>query len=72
MFIKKILQQHRRDFTAILKCEHCKETQKLNSGYDDSYYHQEVLPKIKCKSCDKVSGEDYTPQETKYPDSATI
>ena len=72
MFIKKMLSQNRRDFTAMLECEHCTATQELNSGYDDSYYHQEVLPKIKCKSCGKPAGPKYEPQETKYPESAIV
>lgn len=67
MRIKKITWQHRRDFEAILECDHCDHTQELGGGYDDDNYHQNVIPKIKCKSCGKTAGEDYRPLTTKYP-----
>jgi hypothetical protein len=53
MFIEKILRQHRNDFTAMLKCEHCGSTQKLDSGYHDDFYHSKVIPEIGCHSCGK-------------------
>ena len=52
MFIKKILSQHRRDFTALYECEHCGETEK-SGGYDDSYYHNKVIPNMECTKCKK-------------------
>ena len=63
MKIKEITWQMRNDFHAILECEHCGETQKLSSGYNDNYYHQKVLPSITCISCKKdrsgkVTGQD--------------
>ena len=67
MKIKKILSQHRRDFTATLICEHCESEQKLSSGYDDDNYHCNVIPNIKCMKCGKKSPDDYRPQDTKYP-----
>lgn len=72
MIIKKITSQHRRDFRAIMECEHCKHTQQLNSGYDDANYHQNVIPKMKCESCDKTASEDYRPLTTKYPEGHQI
>jgi transcription elongation factor Elf1 len=66
MKIKKIISQHRRDFEAIMVCEHCGNEHKLTSGYDDEYYHKEVVPNMKCEICGKTSPEDYTPQATKY------
>lgn len=53
MLISKILSQHGRDFTALLECEHCGNTQKLSTGYDDAYYHDHVLPAITCGTCGK-------------------
>lgn len=53
MKILEITSQHRNDFHAILECEHCGHKQKLGSGYNDRYYHNHVLPAIKCNSCDK-------------------
>lgn len=67
MKIQKIISQHRRDFTAIYECEHCGHT-KEGSGYDDSYFHQKVIPARKCKKCGKTAGDDYRALPTKYPD----
>ena len=58
--------QHRRDFWAIYECEHCGAGEK-GSGYDDTNFHQNVIPKMKCKKCGKIAGEDYQPMEPKYP-----
>jgi predicted RNA-binding Zn-ribbon protein involved in translation (DUF1610 family) len=71
MEIKKIISQHRRDFRAIYKCEHC-GTEKEGYGYDDDYFHQNVIPNMKCTTCGKVSGDKYRPLATKYPGSAVI
>jgi primosomal protein N' len=66
MRIKEITNQNRRDFTALMECEHCGSTEINGSGYDDAFYHKNVIPKIECKQCGKTSGEDYKPRETKY------
>ena len=66
MRILKITRQHRRDFSAILVCEHCNHQQDLSGGYDDDYYHRNVIPSIECESCGKKASEDYKPQATKY------
>lgn len=50
MHIKKKLSQHRRDFQAIYQCEHCNHEYE-DYGYDDLYFHQEVIPNKKCRSC---------------------
>ena len=52
MQIKKITGQSRRDFYAIYKCEHC-GFEEEGSGYDDSYFHNEIIPNKICKSCGK-------------------
>jgi len=72
MRILKILTQHRRDFTATLVCEHCQHTQLLKGGYDDAYYHAEVLPNIPCGKCAKVASADYQPNATKYEEGYQI
>jgi len=72
MNIKRITNQHRRDFDAILQCEHCNHEQKLEGGYDDAYYHQNVLPNIKCKKCNKTAGDNYIEKATKYPEGVQI
>ena len=65
MRIKKILSQHGRDFNAIYECEHCGATHR-SLGYDDTNFHQRVIPKMKCKGCGKVADDDYRALETKY------
>ena len=67
MKIKTITSQSRRDFYAIYECEHCGHEYE-SSGYDDSYFHQTVIPDMKCQKCEKKAGEGYRPQQTKYPD----
>ena len=71
MRIKKIISQHRRDYTAVMICEHCNHEQK-DSGYDDANYHQNVIPKIKCDVCGKTASDDYMPQATKYPEGMQV
>ena len=51
MKIKSIISSHRNDFTAYMFCEHCGETQKLNTGYNDANYHDNVIPAMVCPSC---------------------
>ena len=71
MKIKKITDQHRRDFNAILICEHCDSTQDVR-GYDDTNYHENVIPTIECDNCGKVSPDSYQPRQTKYPDGMSV
>lgn len=72
MKIKKITSQYRRDFYAIYECEHCGHNTKERSGYDDSYFHKEVIPKMKCEQCGKTADENYRPLSTKYPDGMQV
>ena len=71
MRIKKITSQSRRDFNAIYECEHCGATRK-GSGYDDANFHQNVIPKMPCKSCGKTASDTYRPLATKYPEGMTV
>lgn len=71
MKIKKKLSQHRRDFTAVYECDHCGETE-TSSGYDDSYFHSQVIPNMKCKSCGKTSKDGYEPIATKYAEHEVV
>lgn len=71
MRIKEIISQHRRDFKAIYQCEHCK-FEKKGSGYDDANFHQNVIPKMSCSNCDRVSGDNYRPLATKYPEGMSV
>lgn len=71
MKIKTILSQHRRDFQAIYECEHCNTTEQ-GYGYDDTNFHINVIPNMKCKSCGQSSPEDYRAMTTKYADNITV
>ena len=71
MKIQKIVSRNRRDFTAIYECEHCGATEKGN-GYDDANFHQNVIPLMKCKECDKVADLDYLPLATKYAEHEVL
>lgn len=72
MKIHKIVSQHRRDFVADLVCEHCNTKERLDSGYDDDYYHQVVIPAMVCKSCGKKAGDDYQALKPKYGSEEVI
>lgn len=71
MKIERIISQYGRDFTAEYKCEHCGTIRKGN-GYDDANFHNNVIPKMKCESCGKTSGDDYRPLATRYPEGYQI
>jgi ribosomal protein L37AE/L43A len=71
MKILEIIHQSRRDFIAIYTCEHCEHTTK-GSGYDDSNFHVNVIPKMECKKCGKKAEENYRPLSTKYPDGMQV
>lgn len=66
MKIQKIISQHRRDFSAIMECDHCGHIEKLVGGYDDDFYHRSVIPQMECEKCGKTAGDDYRPLSTKY------
>ena len=72
MKITKIYSQYRRDFLADMICEHCGSVETKISGYDDSNYHQNVIPFMKCKSCGKTAPENYQPLATKYGDNECV
>jgi len=74
MKIQKITRQHRRDFWAIYECEGCGATEN-GEGYDDAYFHQNVVPKMVCKACGKnteETGVEFRPLTTKYPEGFQV
>ena len=71
MKIKKILSQHRRDFTAIYECEHC-GLEKKEYGYDDNNFHANVIPKMECGGCGKCASDDYRALTTKYAEHQVV
>jgi len=73
MKIKNIISQIRRDFIAIYQCEFC-DYEYEGRGYDDSHFHNEVIPEKKCPVCNQKAsdGDGYKPLKPKYDDSVTI
>lgn len=74
MKIIEIVSQTRRDFRAIVECEACGAKQDLN-GYDDRHYHDNVVPKVKCKQCGKSRndlGIVDEPTSTRYADNEVV
>jgi len=66
MKIERIIEQTRRDFRAIYKCEHCGYSSEEN-GYDDLNFHQNVIPAMKCGRCGEKSPKESRALTTKYP-----
>ncbi len=64
MRIKQVVSQHRNDFTAIMICEHCSHEWRNAAGYDDAYYHGEVIPDMHCKECGKNRAGDLPKEPT--------
>ena len=71
MRIKEILSQNRRDFSAVYECEHCGHEHKAG-GYDDTNFHERVIPNMSCKQCGKKAPESYRALSTKHPDGMQI
>ena len=70
-----MISQHRRDFTAEYTCEGCGNIHPKDSGYDDDYYHENVIPNKKCNKCGESTitlGKPIEPQATKYPENYRI
>ena len=75
MKIKKMINQHRRDFRADYECEGCGKVEKDKSGYDDRNFHDNVIPSMKCKVCCKSRndlGIDGEFTQTKYAEWETV
>ena len=75
MKLLEITSQTRRDFWGTYECEFCNHTEKGVSGYDDSYFHNNVTPTMKCKKCGESTiskGGDVHQVQTKYPEGYQI
>lgn len=72
MKIKEITSQNRRDFRADYECEHCGHIEKNQYGYDDTNFHENVIPTMKCDVCSKTASDNYKPLTTKYPDGQVV
>lgn len=51
MKLIKRISQTRRDFWADYQCEFCGHKENNQSGYDDSYYYEHVIPNMVCAKC---------------------
>ena len=51
MKITKVTNRINNDFWATVSCEHCGAVVTNWSGYEDTNYHQNVMPKFHCKEC---------------------
>ena len=71
MKIKSMLSQHRRDFVALFECETCGAIEEKR-GYDDTYFHAEVIPEMPCKTCGAKAPPEYIPRPTRYPDGQQV
>lgn len=69
MKIKKILDRNRRDLQCLYVCEDCGAEHEAY-GYDDSYFHNEVVPKMACKECGHVGSD--TVMEPRYPEGMAV
>ena len=75
MKINNIFNQYRRDFRADYKCENCGHIEYNKYGYDDTNFHENVIPNMKCKKCG-ISRNDLKIKTekviTKYPEGYQI
>lgn len=71
MKIKTITSQSRRDFYAIYECEHCGHEHK-GPGYDDTNFHQNVVPAMYCPACGKQAVDASAALEPKYPGGMVV
>jgi hypothetical protein len=75
MKLIEITSQSRRDFWGTYKCEFCEHLEKNVSGYDDSNFHENVTPTMKCKKCDESTiskNGNVQKVQTKYPEGYQI
>lgn len=72
MRIKNKTRQDRRDFWAIYECEHCGHETGEESGYDDTYFHQHVIPDMKCPNCGEAAAASTPKTMPDVPAHVTI
>lgn len=77
MKLIEILYQNRRDFQGVYQCEFCGyiEKDKGVDSYDDRYFHDKVIPNMKCPKCGKSTiseGGEIEHTYTKYPEGFEI
>ena len=56
-------------------CEFCNHQEENTNGYDDRYYHDNVIPEMTCKQCHKSTkseGGEIAYTQTRYPEGFQI
>ena len=66
-----MISQSRRDFKAVFECESC-EAEETISGYDDTHFHQKVIPDMKCKNCEEKAPAQYRALAPKYAEHQQV
>jgi len=76
MYITDITSQTRRDIRINIKCGSCGHQELGVSGYDDTNFHVNVIPSMKCEKCGKTAKENKLGEEpimsTKYKSSEVV
>lgn len=70
-----MISQNRRDFKADYTCEYCGHIEKNSLGYDDTNFHQNVIPEMKCKECNKSTNSEggvIDDTQTRYPEGLQV
>lgn len=55
MKLTKITSRIRNDIWGELTCEFCDNVDKMEGGYDDYNYFNNVIPSRKCSKCGKTT-----------------
>ena len=62
MKIKQYGNTYNNDFYATYECEHCGHVTGSLAGYNDSYFHNHVIPGRFCPSCGKNRAGETQPK----------
>ena len=71
MRLKNWIQQSHRYFTTVYQCEHC-GAERADRGYDDAYFHQNVIPAMKCHECGETAPSNAPKTAPDVPAHVTI
>lgn len=67
MKLKRRHNQNRRDFRGDFECEKCGHVEQNVFCYDDSYFHNNVIPRMGCEKCKHWSAKDGEFEPTSKP-----
>ncbi|VTS50558.1 Uncharacterised protein [Streptococcus anginosus] len=72
MRIKKIYQSNTEEISQQNMSVNIVAFMKIDSGYDDANYHNNVVPNMECEKCGKKAEPNYRPLAPKYPEGYQI